>query len=529
MKRDLAALEGTVHDLLVVGAGIYGACIARDAARRGLKVALIDRGDLGAATSHNSLKIIHGGLRYLQHLDFVRLRQSAREQRHWLRIAPHLTRPLAFVMPTFGHGTRGPEAMRAALALHALLASAGSERSLGPRLPRGRILSRAECLEHIPGLTDPRLSGGALWHEVQLVHADRALLTCVQDAAAHGAVIANYLDAERFLGSPEEIKGVRGRDLEGGAMLEIRTRLTINACGPFAHALLTRLGAPVSGFGGLAKGLNLVVRRPLPEGHAIAVSSRRRSDSLVPRADGRLYFLTPWQGCTVAGTSHLPYPGEADAFRFEEADILDFLAEINAAWPAAGLSRDDVLYAYAGLTPAEAEGGREEVRRARRGQVIDHARRDGIRGLISVQGVKYTTARLVAEQVVDLALARLGIAAAPCRTALEPLPGAQGGHPGAAPLAGDALRAHVRHAVREDMALRLDDVLLRRLGHAAEGRLDEAQIAAAAAVMAEDLGWGAARRAREQAALAELLDRHRGRPLPAPTPVPTSEGAHHAA
>jgi glycerol-3-phosphate dehydrogenase len=516
VKRDLAALEGRIHDLLVVGAGIHGACIARDAALRGLSAALIDRGDLGAATSHNSLKILHGGLRYLQHLDLVRLRQSAREQRHWLKIAPHLTRILPFVMPTHGHGTRGPEAMRAALALHGLVARAGAEARVGPRLPRGRILSRGQCLELIPGLAAPRLSGGALWHEAQLVEADRALLECVQDAADHGAAIATYLTAEGFLGPAGEVQGVRGRDLEGGAPVAIRARLTVNACGPFAGDLLGRLGAPARGFGGLAKGLNLVVRRPLPGGHAIAVSSRRRSDSLVPRGDGRLYFLTPWQGRTVIGTSHLPYDGAADAYRFAEADIEGFLAEINAAWPAAALARDDVLYAYAGLTPAEGESG-GEVRRARRGQVIDHAR-DGTQGLLSVQGVKYTTARLVAEGVVDLALARLGCRAAPCRTAELPLPGAST----PAPPAGD-LAAAVRRAVREELALRLEDVVLRRLGLAAQGRLGAAEIATAAGVMAEELGWSASRRARERAAVAALLARHHGRPSPA------AEGEHHAA
>ena len=189
MKRDLSALEGRVNDLLVVGAGIHGACIARDAALRGLSVALIDRGDLGAATSHNSLKILHGGLRYLQPLDLVRLRQWAREQRHWLKIAPHLTRALPFVMPTFGHGTRGPEAMRAALAVHGLVARRGSEAAIGPRLPAGRILSRAVLLEHIPGLAEPRLSGGALWHQAHLVGADRALLACAPDAPAPRAAL----------------------------------------------------------------------------------------------------------------------------------------------------------------------------------------------------------------------------------------------------------------------------------------------------------------------------------------------------
>lgn len=497
MKRDLAALEGGLHDILVVGAGIYGACIARDAAQRGLKVALIDRADLGSATSHNSLKILHGGLRYLQHLDLVRLRQSACEQRAWLRIAPHLTRPLAFVMPTFGHGTRGPEAMRGALALHALLSRAGSEAAIGPKLPRGHVLSRQDCLQRIPGLADPRITGGALWHEVQLVDADRALLACVQDAAAHGAAIATYVDAERLLGPSDEVGGVRACDLEGGATFEIRAQLTVNACGPFVRGLLDRLPRTGATFSDLSKGLNLVVRRPLLTGPAIAVSSGQRSDSLVPRADGRLYFFTPWQGRTLVGTSHLPYHEAPDGFRLEDADIDAFLGELNDAWPPAELTREDVIYAYAGLTPADEVAN--ELRRGRRSQLIDHGR-EGIRGLISVQGVKYTTARLTAERVVDLALARLGRAAIACRTAVEPLPGA--GDP--APTSFDDA---VRRAARDEMALRLDDVLVRRLGCAAEGRLKDSEIETAATIMAQELDWSSSRLAHERDTLAGMLRR----------------------
>ncbi|MCB1992083.1 MAG: FAD-dependent oxidoreductase, partial [Geminicoccaceae bacterium] len=142
MKRDPGRLAGPELDVLVIGGGIYGACIARDAAQRGLRTALVERGDFGGLTSHNSFKLIHGGLRYLQQLDIQRLRQSAREQRIWLGIAPHLVRPLAFVMPTFGHGSRGPEALRLALLAYELLSRGGAPAA--PRVPSGRVVGRAE-------------------------------------------------------------------------------------------------------------------------------------------------------------------------------------------------------------------------------------------------------------------------------------------------------------------------------------------------------------------------------------------------
>ena len=190
----------------------------------------------------------------------------------------------------------------------------------------------------------------------------------------------------------------------------------------------TRLpGSPGAAFGGLSPGLNLVVRRPLTQGHAIAVSSRRRSDSLVPRADGRLFFIQPWQGLSLIGTSHLPHQGDVGALRRStRPGSTDFLAEVNDAYPAAALTRDDIVYAYAGLTPAAKEPRGSEVQRTRRGVVLDHGATQGLDGLISLQGVKYTTARLVAESVVDLALAKLGRPEVACRSWQTRLPGARG-------------------------------------------------------------------------------------------------------
>ncbi|MEZ5859534.1 MAG: glycerol-3-phosphate dehydrogenase/oxidase [Geminicoccaceae bacterium] len=537
MKRDPGRLAGPELDVLVIGGGIYGACIARDAAQRGLRTALVERGDFGGLTSHNSFKLIHGGLRYLQQLDIQRLRQSAREQRIWLGIAPHLVRPLPFVMPTFGHGSRGPEALRLALLAYELLSRGGAPAA--PRVPSGRVVGRAEAMALLPGLPRSDLNGAAIWSDVQMLNADRLLLECVMDAAAEGAVVANHVEALGFLGTPERVTGARARDRLGDGELDIRAKLTINAAGPHAGLLLDRLPAR-SGrdFGGLARGLNIVVRRPLATGHALAVSSRRRSDSLVPRADGRLFFIQPWQGLTLIGTSHLPHADDSPELVVDGPWLDDFLAEINDAWPPAALTREDVLYCYAGLTPAAKEARGSEVARTRRGVVIDHGPADGIQGVLSLQGVKYTTARLVAESVVDLALARLGRPAVPCRSWQEQLPGARGFEAGAAlaaarrrapgggaeidrlvadhgagwaavlddagegPLTGEAVfRARVRHVVRHEMACRLDDVLVRRLDEVARGRLDRARLDAAAGVMAEELGWSPAERA---AAVADL-------------------------
>ena len=164
MQRDPTGLTDKIFDIVVVGGGIYGACIVRDAAYRGLSVALVERGDFGHATSHNSLRLIHGGLRYLQHLDFRRVRQSIGEQNFWLRAAPHIVRPLKFVIPTYGHGTRGPAALWAGIQLYSLVAY---DRNRGvdenSQLPAGGVISRRALAETIPGLDGSDVNGGAIW------------------------------------------------------------------------------------------------------------------------------------------------------------------------------------------------------------------------------------------------------------------------------------------------------------------------------------------------------------------------------
>lgn len=551
MRRDLARLEATVYDLLVVGGGIYGACVARDAAQRGLKVALIERCDFGGATSHNSLKLIHGGLRYLQHGDLARLRQSAREQRIWLTIAPHLVRPLEFVLPAYGHGLRGPEVLAAAARLYEWLTRA-DRRALPPqrRLPPSRRLSATACRERIPGLADAGLTGGMVWYDAQMLNADRLLLACIEDAADTGAEVANYVLAEALLGTEDRVEGVRARCMLSGDILPVRARLTVNACGPFALSLLQGTRAAAALRDALTRNMNLITTGPLFPDYAVGVSSRRRAESLIPRG-GRMYFITPWQGRTVIGTSHLPFRGDPGAFGFTEDDIEAFLEEINGAYPPARLKRSDVLYCYAGLTPAEAEPRGSEVRRSRRGQLVDHAAHGGPQGLVSLQGVKYTTARLVAESAVDLACTKLEHKAPPCRSAETLLPDGRGfvslealereaavttdddaelhrllqaygagyrrvlkaNDRGTRSLSGeDMFRCRVRHALHHEMALKLEDLVLRRLEHAALGQLSEARLTWSAAAMAAALGWNEARRQSELAAVRLTLGRHR--PVP---------------
>lgn len=402
MQRDLNRLAETAHDLLIVGGGIHGACAAWDAALRGLSVALVERDDFGAATSGNSLRIIHGGLRYLARGDLPRMRESIRERSVLLRIAPRLVRPLPVLVPTRGAGTQGRLALGTALCLNDAL-SLTRNRRLDPahRLPHGRLLSRRECLRLFPGFEAKDLTGGALWYDAQMDHPERLTLSFVQAAAGRGAAVANYVEVERFLTEAGWVRGVQARDRSTGRGFEVRARLVLITAGPWTGALVELAGGrPVGATPGHAVALNLVIARRLAE---VAVGVRSPSG---PREDpvcggNRFLFLTPQGETTLLGTWYAVDQGGDERATVERgAEAL--LHEFNAACPALRLSPDDVVRRQWGRLPLKAgvEPGRPQAL-AERARVVNHRESDGRHGLFSVEGTKYTTARRVAERVVD--------------------------------------------------------------------------------------------------------------------------------
>lgn len=510
MQRSPDSLIDTCFDLLVIGGGIYGACIARDAAYRGLNVALLERGDFGHATSHNSLKLIHGGLRYLQHLDIKRVRESVREQNFWLRAAPHIVRPLQFVMPTYGYGTRGPAALWAATRLHATLACDRNRGiAAGSRLPAGGLVSRKTLSDIIPGLDTEGINAGAYWYDAQMLDPDRLIIEVLRDAVSKGAIIANYMDVVDFLKEGDRVIGVQATDCIDNTALEVRAQTTACAGGPWIHQLSSMAIGRDSAETDppLTKGMNLVTRH-LGSAAAFGVRSARSSDAVVGKSR-RMYFATPLPQCSVIGTSHFPYKGNPDDCQFTDQDVSDFLREFNAAYPAAELTADDVYYRHGGLTPAYEDAEGNEVKRSRQAEIVDHRRDDGVDGFISVIGVKYTTARLVAEKAVDLVYRKTGVTPPACTAGRSALPGARAEnlHP-RFPTYGEfadelvalspdddgdptqaAFIAGCRYALQTEMAVRLEDLLLRRTSPAREGRLTDALFRQAAELMSATLRW----------------------------------------
>jgi glycerol-3-phosphate dehydrogenase len=476
--RDLPRLAERKFDVLVVGGGIYGLTIAYDAAQRGLTVALIDRGDFGAATSFNHLKTIHGGLRYLQSADFQRMRESIRERRAFARIAPRWIAPLAFAMPTGASLTRSPIAMKVALALDAFISRDRND-GVDPsrRIPPGRIVTGAECQELFEGAL-PNAAAAAVWHDYQTVNGDRLTLAFALGAVAHGAMLANYTEAIEGLGRGGRLAGVRARDCLSGDTLEVHARTVVNAAGPWASTLLDRAGQ--RGQWPLIKAMNFVTSRPA------------RTTALVgaTRA-GRALVLLPWQGRTLVGTSESPDVRHPDDQEARHEEVNGFLADVNETFPALELKADDITLVHRGIVPAASANGRVSL--LGHSRIIDHAHDGGIPGLISVVGVKYTTARAVAERTVNLILRKLHRTPVECRSADTILPG--GGLDDRDP------PDPIAHAVREEMAQTLSDVVIRRTGLGAAGYPGDATACDAAMRMQKLLGWTDDHMDKELAAL----------------------------
>ena len=527
MRRDLLRLANERFDLLVIGGGVTGACVARDAALRGLSVALIEKGDFASATSAHNSKLIHGGLRYLRNFEIGLVRESLRERRIWQRIAPHLVQPLPFLVPLYGAGWKVRATLSAGLSLYDVLSfDRGWLDDPAERLPGHQWLDKDTAIGEEPMLDAPGFEGTFRYYDAQMYSPERLALECILDAARNGAAVANYVGAEKLLIRDGRIEGAQAREAFGGGEIEIRARLTLLAAGPWADIFLGQaLGRPSTHKLLRAKGIHLIV------------PAMTRSDALTVAAEGGHFFVLPWRGMSLLGTTDTAFHGAPDDVGVTEADIADFLGFINSHLPTAHLKRADVRHFYAGLRPLVDDGSGDPYGASRRAELIDHGKGDGADGLFSAIGGKWTTSRDLARKVTDAAVAKLNANTKPCTTAMARLPGGNiprrqaffeaqktafpqiatdhlarlyGTRLGAVvEVAGnpqDLLKplgttgdigAQVLFAMREEMAMRLSDVVMRRTGIGQLGDPGAEALAATANLMAAELGWDGARKQRE--------------------------------
>ncbi len=420
MQRSPTALADKEFDVLVIGGGAAGAAAARESCLRGFATALIEREDFAAGSSAQCFKVVHGGIRYLQHADIGRLRASCGERSILLRIAPHLVAPLPFAIPTYGHGRSGKALLRCGMWAYDAL-TADRNRGLpdpARRIARTRFLSRSEALRLFPSLERRGLTGAAVFEDGQMYNPPRLVLAFIAAAVELGASVANYVEAEHLLIEGGRVTGVRARDRLTGETFDIRARVTINAAGPWAEGLLRpgAAGLPRSGAAGLlrpeleatySRDVCFVVARESPSMALAVQGASRDHDALLARA-GRHLFLVPWRGHTLVGVWHTVVPRDPDAVRLSREELARYIAEINATHPALQLRIEEAREACYGLVPF-GDAARQRpgaLSFGKESRIIDHLRH-GLAGLVSAISVRYTVARRDAVAAVDLACRQL--------------------------------------------------------------------------------------------------------------------------
>jgi len=537
VKRNIAVLTDKSFDLIVIGAGIFGSCTAWDAALRGLSVALVEKKDFSHATSANHFKVVHGGIRYLQHGDVVRIRESSRERSALLRIAPHMAKPLPIVIPTYGHGLRGKELLSVGMLLYDLLTW---DRNRGlqyeQRVPRGSFISRQKICEMFPGLDKKGLTGGAVFYDGQMCNPPRLALAFLRSAVEKGAEVANYVEAQDFIWEGNRVTGVVARDQLSGDTLQIRGKMVVNAAGPWAAHLLDnkkelrRNVEPV-----FSRDLSFIVRKTIDPSYGLAVPTGVKDADAVLDRGGRHLFFVPWHEYTLVGVWHKIVPAPPENITVSAEELRNFTEEVNNCYPALNISPDDIVRVNTGLTLYGEEEKQGEVTMSfgKRSILVDHEREHNIPGMITLIGVRATTARGMAEKTIDLVVKKFHGRHIPCRTETTPifggettnLPGliaeaVQTRPPGMDPeqmelLVGNygthyqdvlktaadkpellqtfrgshVIRAEVLHAIRHEMAVHLGDIVFRRtdLGTAAVPDMDV--LRECAQLMAAELGW----------------------------------------
>jgi glycerol-3-phosphate dehydrogenase len=400
LSTGFSAVEAARIDLLVVGGGITGACIALEAALRGLDVVLVERDDFGSGATANCLKIVHGGLRYLQHLDLRRVRRSAVERSVWLRSAPHLVEPLPVVMPSYRGRFPSRAVLSAAMAVNEAFSADRNRGMLADRrIPVPRLLSRSDAVQMEPSLAHPALSGGVLFHDALMYSPERLTLEVVDAARAAGAVVANHVEFVEALVEGGRVAGARLRDVLQDRTTEVRTRWIVNATGSSVPALVQHLGRrSTPQVPSYSVAMNLVTRCPAPRFAYAAVTTADPCAS--SSVGGRQLFVIPWRDQMMIGTAHFPWSGDLDGFQHSGEQVQRFVEEMATARPSIAVDPDQIVLVHSGLLPVSEARRPGELRLLKDHRILDHTD-SGCKGAFSVISVKLTTARAVAREVLD--------------------------------------------------------------------------------------------------------------------------------
>lgn len=515
-------------DVAVIGAGINGLAVAREAARRGLSVALIDQDDIGARTSAISTRLIHGGLKYLERFELHLVYESIRERNILLKRAPHLVRHYPMLVPFVKGQSRPGWLVACGLILHDVLA-------IGKPLPFNRIVFGARMRRDWPELAEGGVKWGGLFHDAHVPLTERLSLELAVDAQAHGAIVLTHSRVESLVRADGRVAGLRYRDRLDGQLKQLDARLVVNAAGPWVDEVLALAGGHDRKMGP-TKGSHLIVDRfhGAPDTCIFFESPD----------DARPMFVLPWNGRFMIGTTDIPYSDSLESIIIDEDESAYLLSAVNLLIPQAKLSVDDVLWSYSGVRPLPYVGELDDPSKVSRDhEILVHTGTSS--GLITLIGGKLTTHRALGELVAKKLERALGRkpGASPTRDAA--LPGAPGGDwtqyrtsfirrsalaestatrlvdtygvvaevverlavetPALAQVIdpdSGAIAAEAVHAVLNEGAFTLEDVVLRRMVVALNGDVGLSAAPAIASVLVQHAGWTSERADAE-------LDRYR--------------------
>ncbi|MEM8779566.1 MAG: glycerol-3-phosphate dehydrogenase [Cyanobacteria bacterium P01_G01_bin.49] len=415
--RDFQSIQQTTYDLIVIGGGVNGAGVARDAALRGLKTILIEKGDFAGGTSSWSTRLIHGGLRYLEYFEVPLVRESLREREILLHTASHLVRPLLLTIPIYRDRSRPYWKIWAGMLLYDIL-------SADKTVPMHRMLSAAKFKQLFPSLDSHGLAGGAQYYDGQVTYAERLCLENILAADEAGATVLNYVKVTQLHRQDNQVTQVSCKDSLTGEEFTVKGKdqcMVINTSGPWVDYVCQ---------------LGIKAGEKAPIGKTQKIGGTKGSHIVVPpfagapdtslyveaKSDGRPFFIVPWLGMYLIGTTDYKFEGTPDQLKADNDEIDYLLRETNNIIPNAQLSREDIKFTYSGVRPLPNEEGKKAGSITRRHILFDHTK-EGANNLISLIGGKLTTYRQVGEEMVEVVYKKLGRSAPPCPTENKPLPG----------------------------------------------------------------------------------------------------------
>ena len=534
MKRFIEEYTDETFDLIVIGGGITGAAVVYDAASRGFNAALVEKKDYGWATSAATSKLIHGGLRYLQNLEFGLVRESLRERLILENIAPNLVYPIQFLVPGYEDSKSDKWMLRAGLTIYDVLAyDRGKTWDESKKIPGHSWLSKEEIIEMESQVRPEKMTGGSIYYDCQSIYPERLTLAFIKSAVKYGAKTANYSKVVDFLYSKEnKINGVRVEDLLTGKTLEVKGRLVINCGGPWADIILNLADKT-----GQSKH---AIRRS--EGvHFITKKFKTKYAVVLWTPAGRHFFTIPWRGFQLVGTTDKEYIGDPDDWKVTKKSIDELIVDANDSIGDGKLKYEDVVFVYGGLRPLVDKQTEGTYESSRKYEIYDNAA-DGFDGLITVEGGKYTTSRHLAEGVLEIVQDKLDRHPGDPVTAKEFLSGceikdmdafmselgktykefdaktidflgrnygteskavfelANENHKLAEVVCEDGqILASVVYAIRNESARTLNDILFRRTGIGNIGHPGESVLHKIALTAAKELNWDESKREQEVA------------------------------